>query len=121
MEAASLAERAARVGDGLDGSGSDVSEDEHGDEKTSASEASNDVRTAATSTQRWRDENDAAAAADSDAGRVSPSGLLKREDLLSILERRAEEAAGEALARAAKTGAWSWAWWATPTSARARR
>ena len=104
MEAASLAERAARVGDGLDGSGSDVSEDEHGDEETSASEASNDVRTASTSTQRWRDENDAAAAADSDAGRVSPSGLLKREDLLSILERRAEEAAGEGARARRKDG-----------------
>ena len=104
MEAASLAERAARVGDGLDGSGSDVSEDEHGDEETSASEASNDVRTASASTQRWRDENDAAAAADSDAGRVSPSGLLKREDLLSILERRAEEAAGEGARARRKDG-----------------
>ena len=104
MEAASLAERAARVGDGLDGSGSDVSEDEHGDEETSVSEASNDVRTASASTQRWRDENDAAAAADSDAGRVSPSGLLKREDLLSILERRAEEAAGEGARARRKDG-----------------
>ena len=104
MEAASLAERAARVGDGLDGSGSDVSEDEHGDEETSVSEASNDVRTASASTQRWRDENDAAAAADSDAGRVSPSGLLAREDLLSILERRAEEAAGEGARARRKDG-----------------
>ena len=103
MEAASLAERAARVGDGLDGSGSDVSEDEHGDEETSVSEASNDVRTASASTQRWRDENDAAAV-NSDAGRVSPSGLLAREDLLSILERRAEEAAGEGARARRKDG-----------------
>lgn len=103
MEAASLAERAARVGDGLDGSGSDVSEDEHGDEETSVSEASNDVRTASASTQRWRDEN-AAAAVNSDAGRVSPSGLLAREDLLSILERRAEEAAGEGARARRKDG-----------------
>ena len=102
-EAASLAERAARVGDGLDGSGSDVSEDEHGDEETSVSEASNDVRTASALTERGRDENDAARH-ENDAGRVSPSGLLAREDLLSILERRAEEAAGEGARARRKDG-----------------
>ena len=102
-EAASLAERAARLGDGLDGSGSDVSEDEHGDEETSVSEASNDVRTASALTERGRDENDAARH-ENDAGRVSPSGLLAREDLLSILERRAEEAAGEGARARRKDG-----------------
>jgi large subunit GTPase 1 len=104
-EAASLAERAARLGDGLDGSGSELSEDEHTrDEDTrERGESSNDVRTASALTERGRDENDAARH-ENDAGRVSPSGLLAREDLLSILERRAEEAAGEGARARRKDG-----------------
>ena len=118
MEATSLAERAARVGDGL-GKERLGRERRRTRRRENLRERPRTMFMQRRRRQRWRDESTPRRAG-LDAGRVSPSGLLKREDLLSILERRAE-AAGEGARARHKTNAWSWAWWATPTSARARR
>ena len=86
LETASLAERAARVGNGLDG-GASGSEDELSDEGNEGNEASDGTGPSADGTNILSERRDALA--------TDRSGLLAREDLLSILERRAEEAAGE--------------------------
>ena len=86
LETASLAERAARVGNGLDG-GASGSEDELSDEGNDGNEASDGTGPSADGTNVFSERRDALA--------TDRSGLLSREDLLSILERRAEEAAGE--------------------------
>ena len=86
LETASLAERAARVGKGLDG-GASGSEDELSDEGNEGNEASDGTGPSADGTNVFSERRDALA--------TDRSGLLSREDLLSILERRAEEAAGE--------------------------
>jgi large subunit GTPase 1 len=88
LTTASLAERAARVGNGLDG-GASGSEDELRDEGDEGNEASDVTgqRADGTNIREYtrRDERE----------ETDRSGLLAREDLLCILERRAEEAAGE--------------------------
>jgi large subunit GTPase 1 len=86
LETASLAERAARVGNGLDG-GASGSEDELSDEGNEGNEASDGTGPSADGTNIRSERRDELA--------TDRSGLLAREDLLSILERRAEEAAGE--------------------------
>jgi large subunit GTPase 1 len=86
LETASLAERAARVGNGLDG-GASGSEDELSDEGNEGNEASDGTGPSADWTNIRSERRDELA--------TDRSGLLAREDLLSILERRAEEAAGE--------------------------
>jgi large subunit GTPase 1 len=87
LETASLAERAARVGNGLDG-GASGSEDELSDEGDEGNEASDVTGPSADGTNiREYTRRDELA--------TDRSGLLAREDLLCILERRAEEAAGE--------------------------
>ena len=84
LETASLAERAARVGNGLDG-GASGSEDELSDEGNEAFDGTGPSADG-TNTREYTRSDDLA---------TDRSGLLAREDLLSILERRAEEAAGE--------------------------
>ncbi len=86
LETASLAERAARVGNGLDG-GASGSEDELSDEENEGNEASDGTGPSADGTNTRSERRDELA--------TDRSGLLAREDLLCILERRAEEAAGE--------------------------
>ena len=86
LEAASLADRAARVGDGLDDDASG-SEDEGGHEEDEGEASLRGTHPGSASTNRDGERRD-------DSRVLSPSGLLSREDLLAILERRAEEAAG---------------------------
>ena len=88
LETASLAERAARVGNGLDG-GASGSEDELSDEETSEKRSlrRDGTRADGTNIREYtrRDEL---------AGRTAP-GCWRARTCSVVLERRAEEAAGE--------------------------
>ena len=86
LEAASLAERAARVGNGL-GDDASGSEDE-------GEAALGDGTHGSASTKGESERRNDSRFLEDDARVLSPSDLLSREDLLAILERRAEEAAG---------------------------
>jgi large subunit GTPase 1 len=111
LETASLAERAARVGNGLDG-GASGSEDELSDEGNEGNEASTGRDRAPTGRiyANIREETN--------SRRTAPGCWRARTCSLSSSAARRRLPA-RALARAARTREWWWAWWATPTSAKA--